>query len=81
MDNHSRSNRRPPKGFPLESEPNSIKKSTNLHPLSFFVDDRSRVRHSLISPHATYLIGKAYQEPGGTDLIEEMLMQRDYIID
>ena len=28
-----------------------------------------------------FMVSEAYQEPGGCDSVEEMLMQRDYIID
>ena len=28
-----------------------------------------------------FIVTEAYQEPGGCDYVEEMLMQRDYIID
>ena len=28
-----------------------------------------------------FIVSKAYQEPGGSDYIEDILLQRDYIID
>ena len=28
-----------------------------------------------------FIVSKAYQEPGGSDYVEDILLQRDYIID
>ena len=33
------------------------------------------------SPHDLFIVREAYQEPGDSDYVEEILMQRDYIID
>ena len=32
-------------------------------------------------PHQFFIVSEAYQEPGNCDYIEDILMQRDYIID
>ena len=57
--------------------------SRDLHqqPGQFLSQPRERVQLSKSFVQDLFIVSKAYLEPGGSDCIEDILLQRDYIID
>lgn len=55
--------------------------ATQLRLGSFSIKGKARPALTGRSRHDLFIVSEAYQEPGGCDYIEEILMQRDYIID
>jgi hypothetical protein len=54
---------------------------TQLKMGSFSIKAKARPALPGRFPHDLFIVSAAYQESGGCDYIEEILMQRDYIID
>ena len=80
MDSHSRENNRFPKGFPVEEVQSSRKIIGPLaDSLVGFSKDQKTM--TIIQANGQFMIGRAYVEPLSCDLIENMLLQRDFIID
>lgn len=77
MDNRSRRKRRC-QGAVIFHRP-----SRDLHQQQGQFLARARQRDQLTRSfaHQFFVVGSAYQEPGGCDYIEDILLQRDYIID
>ncbi len=57
--------------------------SRDLHQQTDQFLSRTRNRNQLGKSFTDqfFVVGSAYQEPGGSDYIEDILLQRDYIID
>ena len=50
-------------------------------PGQFLTRPRKRIQLSGRVGPDLFIVSKAYQEPGGSDCIEDILLHRDYIID
>ncbi|MBE0583210.1 MAG: hypothetical protein IH612_05540 [Desulfofustis sp.] len=81
MDSHSRGNKRLPKGFPVQGELQEKNVSHILHtkPVSKIRKGRAVTRS--FRPPDSYFIAGAYREPERSELIEQLILQREYIID
>lgn len=55
--------------------------ATQRTTLSAFAGHQAITHRPGSFPQNFFIVTEAYQEPGGCDYVEEMLMQRDYIID
>jgi hypothetical protein len=57
--------------------------SRDLHqqPGQFLTQPRERGPFSKSFGQDLFVVSKAYREPGGSDCIEDILLQREYIID
>lgn len=86
MDNRSRGNRTLPKGFPVQGDSNLLagKNIMRTHDVRVPANITNNWLKAVVLPSAKihYFVGKAYSETAGTtDLMEDLLLQRDYIID
>ncbi|MEE4165617.1 MAG: hypothetical protein V2I35_06425 [Desulfocapsaceae bacterium] len=85
MNDHSRGKRRFPKGLPIETGPKAKKKIRLDQPLNRLPNARSATLTwspgKKATPKGPHMIRKAYFEPLGNTLIENILLQRNYIID
>ena len=77
MNDRSRSKRRCQKAIIFHHP------SRDLHQQSgqFLSPVRGRNQLSKSFVNELFVVSSAYQEPGGSDYIEDILLQRDYIID
>ena len=57
--------------------------SRDLHqqPGQFLSRPRGQIQLSRSFAQDLFIVSKAYQEPGSSDYVEDILLQRDYIID
>ena len=57
--------------------------SRDLHqqPGQFLSRPRGQTQLSRSFAQDLFIVSKAYREPGGSDYVEDILLQRDYIID
>ena len=55
--------------------------STQQKPVTALARRRARTQPNDSFAQNFFMVTDAYEEPGGCDYIEEILMQRDYIID
>ena len=81
MDSHSKGNNGLPKGLMPQAEAGTPKTSGIVRTAGVNIPANDATRHSYHIPPRPYLIAKAYSEPLGLDLIEQLLLQRDFIID
>jgi hypothetical protein len=81
MDSHSRGNKRQPKGFPVQGEVPEKKLQHILHAKPSLKKRKARAVTPPFQAPRSYLIVRAYREFEGSDFTEELIMQRDYIID
>jgi hypothetical protein len=81
MDSHSRGNKRLPKGFPVQGELQEKNVSHILHTKRVSKTRKARAVTLAIQPPDSYFIARAYRESEGSELIEQLILQRDYIID
>ena len=85
MNERSRRKNNFPKGLPIESDLEIIQKSrivqsTNTLPIEFSSINRSS--KDIRSIHrGPYMIRRAYSEPLGYNMVENTLLQRNFIID
>ena len=82
MHNKSHDKKHPPIGFPFENDAEMIKKNS----ISYNTDTRIPKFHGTSDNQSRFnnnplMIRRAYSEPVGFDMVENMLLQRDYIID
>ena len=77
MNDHSRSKRQCQEAIIFH------RPSRDLHqqPGQFLARPRGDTLPSKSFVQYLFVVSKAYQEPGGSDYIEDILLQRDYIID
>ena len=77
MDSQSRSSNRSQGAILFNHPTNAVKRKQKL-----FLP-RGKVQSYLSPgyPQQFFIVGEAYQETGSYDYIEDILMQRDYIID
>ena len=77
MNDHSRAKRRCQEAIICH------RPSLDLHqqPGQFLVLPRKRIELSRSFARDLFIISKAYQDPGSSDYVEDILLQRDYIID
>lgn len=85
MNERSRRKKSFPKGLPIESDPEIIQKSqivqsTNTLPIEFSKTSRSSKDIKPVH-RRPYMIRRAYSDPLGYNMVENILLQRDYIID
>jgi len=85
MDNRSRGKRYLPKGLPLDGKVTKLNKSDIVRVSDLPNQESSAGNWSnkrlVKSSQKSRLICGAYAEPLGFDMIENILMQRDFIID
>lgn len=85
MNDRSRGKREFPKGFPVEVDLDTIQKSQVAHSSDDYCSGRLAVNWSASQTELIHkrphLIMGAYSEPLGFNLIENILLQRNYIID
>ena len=81
MDRHSKRNKGLPDGLLLQDETGTAKGSEIACAASFSFPRTDSARRSFPIPKSPYLIAKAYSEPLGMDLVEQILLQRNFIID
>jgi len=82
MDNRSKGKRGLPKGFPFKGDI----EVNNLHSTKlFFPNEQSGSmladKRNVSKQLRSFVISKGYSEPLGFDFIDNILMQRDFIID
>jgi len=85
MNERSRRKKNFPKGLPIESDLEIIQKSqivqsTNTLPIEFSSISRSSKDITPIH-RRPYMIRRAYSEPLGYNMTENILLQRNFIID
>ena len=82
MHNRPRNKKNPPEGFFSANNANDFTKS-NLRYTDVIIPNVSNGKsvNSARSRNNTFLITRAYSEPVGNDMVENMLLQRDYIVD
>ncbi len=85
MNDRPRRKRHFPKGFPVEADLGAIKKNRVVHQANALSIECPTVslavkyiRPARKGPH---MIRRAYTEPLGYNLVENILLQRDFIID
>jgi hypothetical protein len=82
MDSHSRSNRKFPKGgFPIQEEPQNKKPKHLIHPSHLSIRRKLQLHALPIEPDGSHLIVRAGRDTYHFDLVEQILLQRDFIID
>ena len=77
MDKRSRSSNRGQGAILFQHPSNAVQRKHQL----FFPCGKAQSYQSPGHPHQFFMVREAYKEPGGCDYIEDILMQRDYIID
>lgn len=77
MDRRSRSSNRSQGAILFHHPSNAVQQKHQL----FFPRGKAQSYQAPGQPHQFFIVSDAYQEPGGCDYIEDILMQRDYIID
>ncbi len=78
---HSKSNKGCPDGFLLQVETEAVKGAEIVNTTGFSLPSKDSTRRTCHIPKNPYLITKAYSEPLGMDLVEKILLQRNFIID
>jgi len=81
MDSHSKGNNGIPKAFLLQGEISTTNGAKIISTPGVGVPEKNSTLQSIQIPRNYYLIAKAYSEPLGLDPVEEILLQRDFIID
>lgn len=81
MDSHSRSNRRLPKGLPFPDDSKITKNKKLLCSNTMLIAGKLPGHRTVPRRHGSFVIGSAYNEPTGDNLIEHIILQRDFIID
>ena len=85
MNDRSRGKREFPKGFPVEADLDTIQNSQVAQSSDDFfcgcLKGKWSVSHSKLIHKRPHFIMRAYSEPLGFNLVENILLQRSYIID
>jgi len=81
MDSHSKGNNGLPKGALLQAETGTTNGPEIISTPGVSISEKVLPPQAYQIPRNYYLITKAYTEPLGLDPVEEILLQRDYIID
>ncbi len=81
MDHHSKRNKGLPGGLLLQGETGTAKGSEIACAAGFDFRGNDSARRSFQIQKSPYIIAKAYSEPLGMDLVEQILLQRNFIID
>lgn len=85
MDDRPRRKRHFPKGFPVEADLKAIQKNRAVHQADALPIERPSVSWDVKFTRPTrkgpQMIRRAYMEPLGYNLVENILLQRDFIID
>ena len=77
MDDHSRTKRRCQEAIIFHRPSRDLYQQ----PGQFLSRPRGENLLSKSFAHDLFIVSKAYQEPGSSDYVEDILLQRDYIID
>ena len=80
MPNRTHSKKQPPKGFPFDRHCATGKKNKLVSVNDVHLPE-TVISNLMDSCCNNFLISRAYSEPTGHDFVENMLLQRDYIID
>lgn len=81
MDSHSRGNKRLPKGFLAQGEPQRQKRKPFLQSNLVSTLGKTKVSGKVVKSAGSFIIARAYRDTNGSELIEQLLLQRDFIID
>ncbi|MGI9535595.1 MAG: hypothetical protein ACR2PB_00890 [Desulfocapsaceae bacterium] len=77
MDSRSRSSNRSQGAILFHHPTHAVQQKQKV----FFPRGKAQGSLAAGNSHELFIVSEAYQEPGGCDYIEDILMQRDYIID
>lgn len=80
MDENSWGHNRPPKGLPIEDEI-SIHKVEKRIPANLLLTAGALQSKRTSSAFGYFVICRAYKEPEPLNLVEDLLLQRNFIID
>ena len=80
MDEYSWGHNRPPKGLPIEGEI-AIQKVEKRIPNDLMLPSGTLQTRRTNSAFGYFVICKAYKEPQPLNLVEDLLLQRNFIID
>ncbi len=81
MDKYSWEHNRPPKGLPIEGEITIQRPARRLSANPRLPSNAPQTRRKATSAYGCFVICKAYQEPQPLNLVEDLLLQRNFIID
>lgn len=85
MNDRTRGKRCPPKGLPFKSDTKKLGDRKLVNTTEVFSPGQESENSAAIAPTTTlqgsYMISRAYSEPQGFDMVENIMLQRDYIID
>jgi hypothetical protein len=81
MDSHSKGNNDIPIGFLVQGEITTTNGLKIIRTPGIDIPEKTSTLQSIQIPRNYYLIAKAYSEPLGLDPVEEILLQRNFIID
>ena len=81
MDSHSKGNKGLPKGVLLQAETATPNGAEIVSTPDVSISNKASTPQSYQIPRNYYLITRAYTETLGLDPVEEILLQRDFIID
>jgi hypothetical protein len=81
MDSHSKGNDGIPKAFLLQGEICTTTGAKIVSTPGVGIAEKASTLQSVQIPRNYYLIAKAYSEPLGLDPVEDILLQRNFIID